>query len=61
MLRRTIDQEAKPMKAITAVIGGALALLTATGAMLRWRQLHDHKPQPGAPRRSGTCRSLLTS
>jgi hypothetical protein len=31
--RRTADQEVKPMKAITAVVGGALALLTATSAM----------------------------
>jgi hypothetical protein len=29
----TANQEVKPMKAITAVIGGALALLTVTSAM----------------------------
>jgi hypothetical protein len=31
--RRTANKEVKPMKVITAVLGGALALLTATSAM----------------------------
>jgi hypothetical protein len=31
--RRTINQDSKPMNAITAVLGGAVARLTATSAM----------------------------